>query len=245
MKGIPRLRFVAAVAAAAFAFPLAGVARAQGLTVLPVMIQMAGGQMATTLTVRNEGDSQTSVQVRPFVWSQTPRGNDELQPVSELMASPPLARIPAGATQVVRLVLRRPAIGREASYRILLDQIPPPAEPGTVRIALRLSIPVFAEPTAHAVARLRWQVESEGGQLYLVAVNEGSRHETVRDLTLSGISGGSKVETGLSPYILPGATRRWRIFAAGPPPARGSDLRLHAEADAGVIDQPVSVVARP
>ena len=116
-----------------------------------------------------------------------PARNDELQPVSELLASPPLATIPAGATQVVRLVLRRPAIGREASYRILLDQIPPPAEPGTVRIALRLSIPVFAEPTAHAVADCAGRSNPRGGKLYLVAVNEGSRHETVRDLTLSGL----------------------------------------------------------
>ena len=239
-------RLLATIVAVALALLAAGAAGAQGLTVLPVSIQMAAGQMAATLTVRNEGADEISLQVRPFIWSQTPpRGDDELKPATELMASPPLATIAAGATQVVRLVLRRPAEGREASYRILLDQIPPPAVPGTVRVALRLSIPVFVEPAARTAPRLRWQIESSGGQLDLAAVNEGSRHEKVRDIALTGAQGALKVETNLPPYILPGATRRWRIPGLGPRPAPGTTLRLTANAEAGAIDQPVLVVASP
>ncbi len=243
--GVPWLP--AAVAAATLACLGASRAEAQGLTVLPVSIQMTAGQMATTLTVRNEGDAETSLQVRPFVWSQPPpRGDDALEPTAELMASPPLATIAAGATQVVRLVLRRPAEGREASYRILLDQIPPPAAPGTVRVALRLSIPVFVEPAARTAPQLRWRIELSGGQLYLAAVNEGARHETARDIGLATSGGAAlKVEANLSPYILPGATRRWRILASGMPPAPRTVLRLTATADGGAIDQPVAVVAGP
>jgi len=37
-----------------------------------------------------------------------------------------------------RLILRRPPQGHEATYRILLDQIPPPAEPGPARLYTRL-----------------------------------------------------------------------------------------------------------
>jgi fimbrial chaperone protein len=238
---------LAVVVAVALALLAADGAGAQGLTVLPVSIQMAAGQMATTLTVRNEGADEISLQVRPFVWSQRPpRGEDELKPATELMASPPLATLAAGATQVVRLVLRRPAEGREASYRVLLDQIPPPsAAPGTVRIALRLSIPVFVEPAARTAPRLRWQVESSGAGLDLAAVNEGSRHEKVRDIALGGAVGALKVEANLPPYVLPGATRRWRIAGSGSRPAPGTTLRLTANADAGAIDQPVAVVAGP
>lgn len=43
-------------------------ADAQSLTVLPVNITMAPGQMATTLTVINQGDSETSVQIRALAW---------------------------------------------------------------------------------------------------------------------------------------------------------------------------------
>ena len=245
MKTVPTLGLLATAIATLSMFLAAGAAEAQGLTVLPVAIQMAAGQMAATLTVRNEGDSETSLQVRPFVWSQTPRGDDELKPAVELMASPPLATIPAGATQVVRLVLRRPAEAKEASYRILLDQIPPPAAPGTVRIALRLSIPIFAEPSTRIAPHLQWRVAADGGQLYLVAANDGSRHEKVRDIALTAAGGVFKVEANLSPYILPGVTRRWRIPASSAPPAPGTVLRLNATADAGPVDQPVTVVVGP
>jgi fimbrial chaperone protein len=242
---VPALGFLAAAIGSLCVLLTAGAADAQPLTVLPVTIQMASGQMAATLTVRNEGDSETALQVRPFVWSQTLRGEDELKPAAELMASPPLAAIAAGATQVVRLVLRRPAEAREASYRILLDQIPPPAAPGTVRIALRMSIPIFAEPSTRIAPHLQWRVRFEGGQLYLEAINDGSRHEKIRDISLTGASGSAKVEANVSPYILPGATRRWRILTSGGVPAPGTALRLNATADAGLVDQPVTVVAGP
>jgi fimbrial chaperone protein len=223
-----------------------GAASAQSLTVLPVSIQMAPGQMATTLTVINQSDGETSFQVRAFTWSQLGAGDDQLAATNELLASQPLATIAAGATQVVRMVLRRPPQGQEASYRILLDQIPPPAAPGTVRIALRLSIPILAEPATRTAPHMQWRIESGGGQAHLVAVNDGSRHETVHDIVLATGSGGAlKVETNVSPYVLAGATRRWRILTPALVPMPGASLHLTARADTGAIDQTVSVAAGP
>ena len=218
---------------------------ADGLTVLPVTIQMAPGQMAASLTVKNEADAATSLQVRAFAWSQSAQGDERLEPTTELMASPPICTIAAGASQVVRLVLRRPPQGGEASYRILLDQIPPPAAPGTVRIALRLSIPIFAEPNERAAPHLQWRIETGGGQAELVAANDGNRHEKVLDISLLAVGRSLPVEAGASPYILPGAPRQWRVSGPNPPLVPGTTLRLTARADAGEIDQSVSVVAGP
>jgi len=238
-------QFRAAILAASLLCLSATMAAADGLTVLPVTIRMAPGQMATSLTVKNEADAPTSLQVRAFAWSQSIQGEERLEPTTELMASPPICTIAAGANQVVRLVLRRPPQGREASYRILLDQIPPPAAPGTVRIALRLSIPIFAEPNGRALPHLRWRMETGGGQPELVAANDGNRHEKVLDISLLAVDRSLPVEAGTSPYILPGATRRWRISGPNPHLVPGTTLRLTARADAGEIDQSVSVVAGP
>ncbi len=235
----------AAIVGALLLYLSARTAAADGLTVLPVTIQMTPGQMAASLTVKNEADVQTSLQVRAFAWSQSPQGEEALEPTTELLASPPICTIAAGASQVIRLVLRRPAQGREASYRILLDQIPPPAAPGTVRIALRLSIPIFVEPLERAAPHLQWRVEASLGQAELVAVNDGNRREKVLDISLLAAGRPSPVEAGVSPYILAGATRRWRILRPNPPPAPGTTMRLTARTDAGAIDQPVAVVAGP
>jgi fimbrial chaperone protein len=221
----------------------AGASQAQSLTVLPVNIEMAPGQLATTLTVINHGDSETSVQIRALDWNQ-PEGAEQLTPSSLVVASPPIATIAPGATQIVRLVLRQPPKEREATYRILLDQIPPPASPGTVRIALRLSIPVFAQPVIRALPHVEYHIENDAGQAYLVALNDGGRHDTIRDIVLTTTSGNGLTTTAnASPYILAGATRRWLIDAQNHPLTSGETLHLTGKADTGPVDQPVPVIA--
>jgi fimbrial chaperone protein len=235
-----KLMYILAGAAAALAIaaPASAPAWADGLTVLPVTIELAPGQTVAAIRVINQGDAKTAFQVRGFAWSQ-PGGADQLLPTDAFLASPPMGAIDPGATQVVRVMVRAGPQAQEATYRILLDQIPPAAAPGNVRIALRLSIPVFAEPAAHAAPHLQWSLQSAGREAVLVAVNDGQRHETVRDIALSTSDGRPlQVEANLSPYVLPGATRRWRVTSA---PAPGGTVRLTAHADSGPIDQPIVV----
>lgn len=211
---------------------------AGSLTILPVTIQLAPGQMATALTIINRGDVGTAFQIRAFDWIQNSTGEDHLRPTSTMLASPPLGTIAAGATQVVRMVLRVPPQGQEATYRILIDQIPPPAAPGTVRVALRLSIPIFAEPASRVAPHVQWEVREFASQAFLVATNDGTRHETVHDISLTAPDGRLfRVEGNVSPYILVGATRFWRIVSGLPAP--GATLRLTASTDTGRLDRPV------
>jgi fimbrial chaperone protein len=194
-------RIAAAAALAVLACGQAGDGQTlpQGLTVSPVSFEMTPGQMTAVLTIQNHTDREADFQVRPFAWDQS-AGGDRLTPTDMLVASPPLGRMAPGAEQVVRLVLRRPAGGQEATYRILLDQVPPPPEPGAINFALRLSIPVFVEPAAREAARVRWTVEADAGAYYLVAVNSGGRHEVFRHIALTSADGRAvAIETNASP----------------------------------------------
>jgi fimbrial chaperone protein len=242
----PRARRVAAAGAlaAGFTLLLPGLARAQGLTVLPVNIEMPAGQMTTTMTVINNGTTETSVQIRALAWTQSD-GNEQLTASDEVMASPPIATIAPGATQVVRLVLSKAPTGKEATYRLLLDQIPPVAAPGTVRLALRLSIPIFAQPETRALPHVVYHIESGGGTTTLVAVNDGARHDTVRDVKLVSPGGGTNTAAAGSPYVLSGSTRRWVIATSGRAPALGDSVQLTGLTDTGPLDVAVPVVARP
>ncbi|MES2390275.1 MAG: fimbria/pilus periplasmic chaperone [Acidobacteriota bacterium] len=220
-------------------------ARAQSLSVLPVNIFLAPGQRATTLTVTNHGTTETAIQIRGFAWSQKD-GADQLVASDNLVLSPPLATIPAGATQVVRLILRQPPQGQESTYRIWVDQIPPPAEAGIVHIVLRLSIPIFAQPAARAVPHVRYHLEREKDHVFLVGVNDGLHHEVVRDIVLTTSDGRKlKEQSSASPYILAGATRRWPLDAQGSLPQAGESLRLTAHAESGAIDEQISTIAIP
>lgn len=218
-----------------------GSAFAQAIAVLPVNIRMDQGQSAAVLTIVNRADAAASYQVRGFSWSQ-PGGVDTTSPTDGLMMSPPLGTIAPGATQVVRLVLRNPAQSQEDTYRVFVDQIPPPAAANTVRIALRLSIPVFAEPQTRIAPRVKWHVEPGPQYSYLVAVNDGTRHETVHRLSLTQSNGAAvKIEGGASPYILSGATRRWRILLANPAP--GTTFHLSMEGEVESLDEQIPLSA--
>ncbi|MEI9989083.1 MAG: fimbria/pilus periplasmic chaperone [Rhizomicrobium sp.] len=240
-------RIAATIVATFFLICAAGSAQAQSITVLPVSIQMLPGQQATTLTIINQGSVENAVQIRAFTWTQV-NGEEQLTASDDVLASPPLATIAPGATQVVRVVLRNPAAGKEATYRILLDQIPPAAAPGTVRIALRLSIPVFAPPPVRVAPHLAFRVEkSASGQSYLVADNTGTAHEMLRDMQLTTTGDGAKlnVRSGPSPYLLAGTTRRWAI-ASDSLPATGNSLHLTAHGvDHDIVEDVPIVVERP
>ncbi len=104
----PRIRSTSlALLAWMLAFILGtGIAAGQALTVLPVHVQIPQGQKAATLSVTNAGSAETSIQIRAYAWSQ-PNGDDQLTSTDAVVVSPPIATIAPGATQIIRLVLRR------------------------------------------------------------------------------------------------------------------------------------------
>lgn len=220
-------------------------AGAQALSIQPVNVFLAPGQRATTVTVSNQGNSKTAFQIRAYAWKQQ-NGDDQLTASDQVVISPPIATISPGGNQVVRLILRLPPLAsdQESSYRIVVDQIPPPAEPGIVHIVLRLSIPIFAEPTKRAAPNVQFHLEVNDGQLYLVGINSGLRHDVLRDIELTTRDGRKlKPVTGSSPYILAGATRRWSIAAPGPSPLPKDELKLTAHDDEGAVERQVRVVS--
>jgi len=236
----------AKAAAAIFFIALAGtVAGAQALSVVPVTIPLSPGQKATSLTITNKGTIETAVQIRPYAWSQkSDKGDIQLNTTDIVVLSPPIAKIAPGASQVVRVILRMTPETQEATYRILIDQVPPPPQAGVVSVVLRLNIPIFAPPPIRSFSDVQFHIERDADRVDLVAINPGNLHAVVRDIALTTGDGRKpEVEPGVTPYILSGATRRWRIVLKEPLPLQADTLRLTAKTDAGVIDEQVRFAA--
>lgn len=221
----------------------AACAQAPALQISPVMMQMAAGEMATTLSVTNAGDSETTVQLRTFLWQQD-GGADRLTPTDELDVSPPITEIPAGQTQIFRLVLRKPAGEAEASYRILLDQIPGAGQPSMVRIAVRISLPLFAASAVATAPDVVWHLGLQDGHMILAGTNQGTRHARVLNPVLRDRGHLPVTARPLhGPYILPGMTQTWLVDDRTRI-ASGATLRLMAQSDAGKLDTTVAAPGR-
>lgn len=193
-------------------------AQAATLQVSPVKIDFAPGQNAAGLALNNPGDTPVYGQVRVFRWDQDAQG-DVLSPSPEVVASPPIIQLAGRGQQLIRLVRVQPGNPAvEQSYRLLIDEIPPPGTDKHVGVAIRMrySVPVFVAPAASAATALSWQVLRQDGQWLLRLDNHGQRHTQVGALTLQDAAGKTlQVSKGLLGYALAGHVRQWPLPANG------------------------------
>jgi fimbrial chaperone protein len=203
----------------------AGAAHAGAVVLWPLDPVMAPGERATALWIENRGREPVTLQIRSFDWSQS-AGEDQYARQDEVIPSPPIASIPPGQRQLVRIIRRTTGTASaEHSYRLLVDELPPPldaaktdAASAQLRVQMRYSIPLFtydgqgttAQPQLHARTVI---VE---GRRYAEIRNTGARHARLVDLRI--VHGASSVTAaaGLIGYVLPGATMRWPLPADAP-----------------------------
>lgn len=224
------------VALAVLLIALGPAARAAALEVAPVSHDLAPGVSALSMTVSNRGAAAVHLQLRGYAWRQD-GGEDRLLPADEVIVAPAIFSLAPGQSQTVRALIRGAASDRERSYRLLLDELPGDEPDSHVRMALRLSIPVFLAAGPARPAQLEWQFDA--ARRVLSVANLGAARERVRELSLRG-SDGQRLALlgGATPYVLAGAQRHWSVPAALPPGAR---LNLSAQTDAGPIEVPLVV----
>lgn len=194
---------LAAAAAATLALVQAPVAFAGALSVLPVRVEVAAGKQFCSLKIGNDGGQDVTVQVRGMRWDQREDGSDVLDQTQRIAVNPAIVTIPAGTKKLVRCSLPAPSASREATYRLIVSELPSAqAQSGTLQTLLQLSIPVFrAQPGARPV--LQWSATHDGR---LVVSNTGTRHARIARLALRGAAG-EPVEAPGNFYLLAGASR--------------------------------------
>jgi len=225
-----------------------GPAFAGSIAVNPVRVNLSATQTTSPLVVRNRGAEPSVVQLQIVSWSQQD-GKDVLVPSRDLLATPPIFTVPAGGAQTVRVGLRqRTGAQTEGSYRLILQEVPPPpkSEFRGLQMALRLSVPVFVAPAVAPTTTLAWQAKTTStpdshSSLQISSINTGNAHVQVLGLKLSV----DAVELPLltpaeAGYVLPGQDREWSLRLDSAPPA-GSTLRIEARTDAGEMQADVVV----
>jgi fimbrial chaperone protein len=190
-------------------------ALAGSFTISPLRVELSAQAATAALTVRNEEDTPALIQADTLAWSQ-PGGEEKLEPTHDVLVSPTVFTLPPKGTQLVRVALRREAdASRELSYRLFLQEVPPEASPDFkgLRVALRLSVPVFVLPAADAKPALEWSATRNAeGAIVLRAENKGNAHARVLSLTLTPGSGqGATLQDSVATYVLPGQYRTWTL----------------------------------
>ncbi len=163
----------------------------------------------------------------------------------ELIAVPPIFRLPPGETQLVRVgFMGTPAPDRETTYRLFFTELAPTpatsAEKAQVSMRLRISIPVFVAPTIVGRPRVEYvDVQRADGAFKVALRNPGNMHVQVQRLTaMAGLSDDRNFGRA-SGYLLPGVTRQFSIDVPDDVPVR----LIRAETDiAGVADHDMAAL---
>jgi fimbrial chaperone protein len=239
----PVVRLLAATAlmAAGSAPALAG-----SFDVNPIRVDLTAQSRTSVVKVKNTGDDPVVVQINVQAWSQN-AGKDVLTTTNDVIVSPPIATIPPGQEQIVRVGLRRAPDGqRELSYRMFLQEVPPPPRPGFqgLVVALRVGLPVFVQPRqVQAKAILAWNLDMAGPETAKLRLdNTGTGHIQVSTIELFRPSEKQPVAefSGLA-YVLPGQARDWELKLRDPSVRRGERLRMKVSTDAGSIETEIEL----
>jgi fimbrial chaperone protein len=214
--------------------------------VSPVRIELGSGAPSGALTVRNDGPDSVVVQMSVLKWTQA--GNaDRYEPTTEALVTPPIATIPPGAEQLVRVGLRRgPDPRQEVAYRLYVQEVPPPPQPGFsgLQMALRIGVPVFVAPLLPAERSLAWKVRlGDDGSLVVSATNAGTANAQVQSVAARAVEGPRAwIADHALTYVLAGSERSWKLAPEGgspaSPPAR---VVVKALTDAGDVEVSVAI----
>lgn len=203
------------------------------LLVSPIRVEFPIGSQITTLQLENKGKETITVQTQLQLWTQK-EGQDQLSDTKDLIVFPPIAKIAAGKTQILRVALRRSNDPeQELSYRLFIEEVPIAPKPGTVAIAVRQSIPVFVAPKNKVQAKLTANAQNKAGE-YLITFNNPSKmHIQIIQWQLLSGDGQQLLEQTGPGYLLPGQSRSVALKPKSK--ITGSTLKLIAKTDVGEL----------
>jgi fimbrial chaperone protein len=235
-----------------FCMAAAAPAAASTFNISPIRAELTAAHRTEVLTLMNADDDPVVVQIHVVAWSQQ-NGEERLDETRELLVTPPVLQIPGKGEQIIRVALRRePDAIRELTYRVILEEVPQaaPLNFTGLRVALRLSVPVFVAPLhGKASSEVTWEAHPlRDGEFEVAATNRGSAHLQISDfeLTLAGDDGALHGMT--SKYVLPGSRMTWTLkpgntAASGNAglPTSGNPIVIHGHSDQGEFSADVAL----
>lgn len=184
------------------------------VAVSPIRVHLSPSKRSEVIELKNTDKAVASFQVTAHTWQETADGEMKLAPTRDVMFFPSLVEVRPGETRRIRVASNLPAGRSERSYRMIIEELPPPvATTGAVKILTRLNIPVFVQPAA-LKPKPALTAAVRGGQLVVSVENPGNAYFKVQSLRIvarnrSGAAVFDHTLTGW--YVLSGGRRIYNV----------------------------------
>lgn len=215
-------------------------AHAADFHVSPVRFDLGKKQRTALLTISNTSAEPLRLQVSMHVWSQDAQNPQALTPTQDLTYYPSLLTVEPGQARNIRIGGQLQPADTEKSYRLLVTQLPPTAQPANameLRVLTQMSIPVFVEAEQSAPHGTVEEVALNRGELSFLLHNTGNIHFFAKKARIQGRDARGallfdKEQSGW--YVLPGVKQRFKVPVPPPLCARLHSVSVEVSTDAGV-----------
>jgi fimbrial chaperone protein len=186
--------------------------------ILPLRIGLDAATRAAEVVVRNDDKQPLRMQVEAMSWRQDAEGRDRYEPAEGLIYFPRALEVPPGETRIVRLGIRAAPVSREETYRLFLEELPPPEQAAapsgaTLRVLLRVGVPVFVAPARIERRGEIASLEMKSAQVHAAVANGGNAHFAADRLELAALArDGTRLHAHQfqDRYFLAGVVKRLR-----------------------------------
>jgi fimbrial chaperone protein len=218
-------------------------ARAGNYGVSPLDIRFSPQTRSAVLTVTSEDTKPVTLRLRAMRWTQDSDGRDSYEEANDLVFHPKRIELKPGEKRIVRVGISEAPAAGERAWRLYLEELAPPQEPGggatRLAVLVNIGVPIFS---AAADARSRLAIESPSvardGTLTLDVSNTGASRARLSRLVLT--DGRIITESIASRYVFPGITKRYSI-AVPREICRGGKASLRFETDGDSVERDVEL----
>lgn len=165
-------------------------------------------------------------QLRVFAWDESPKGQPLLSATEDIVFFPLQLVLAPGEERKARLGRTVPVDSSEKTYRLFVDQLPPPEKArgsqhesgfqheSEVRMMARVTIPIFIQPNKQVTEGRVEEMAMRKGLFSFQIKNTGNIHFLPQDIRISGfgVAGEAIFERKLNGwYVLAGGLRVYEL----------------------------------
>jgi len=196
--------------------PAASIAGLFGIS--PIRLDLDRQNKTDSITISNdETERKLEMQAKLVEWTQDAKGNDVYVESNDLVFFPRIFSVDQQDQRVVRVGLKVPAAATEKSYRLFIEELPPPPDPAKkgaqVLFVVRFGVAIFVRPDKEQLAGAIESVEAAPTAATVVIRNTGNQNFQIQSLSVKSQAGYEKEIVG--GYVLAGATKH--VTAPFPP----------------------------
>jgi fimbrial chaperone protein len=214
----------------------------------PINIFFDAKQKSTVLTVKNNAEEKLTLQVNAIAWSQDEEGKDIYLQTEDIIVFPKIFSMEKDEERIIRVGIKVYPGTVEKTYRIYLEEIPPPREQtltgATLRTLMKVGVPVFIAPLKATPEGKIEKADISQGTLTFLVLNKGNLHFIMRGIKIEGFDkeGTQVFTTDLGGwYVLSGRSKQLSVKVPRETCVKIANVNIEVTADVVSLKESVHV----